>query len=70
MHFKLIISFFFFSLSLFNSSVSAQNMHGIAMHGQPKYEQNFIHLDYVNPDAPKGGTIKFGSYFKILFNIS
>ncbi len=62
MHFKLIISFFFFSLSLFNSSVSAQNMHGIAMHGQPKYEQNFIHLDYVNPDAPKGGTIKFGSY--------
>ena len=62
MHFKLIISFFLFSLSLFNSSVSAQNMHGIAMHGQPKYEQNFIHLDYVNPDAPKGGTIKFGSY--------
>ena len=62
MHFKLIISFFFFSLSLFNSSISAQNMHGIAMHGQPKYEQNFIHLDYVNPDAPKGGTIKFGSY--------
>ena len=32
------------------------------MHGTPKYPDNFTHLDYVNPDAPKGGTIKFGSY--------
>ena len=32
------------------------------MHGAPKYPKNFTHLDYVNPDAPKGGTIKFGSY--------
>ena len=32
------------------------------MHGQPKYAEDFIHLDYVNPEAPKGGTIKFGSY--------
>ena len=29
---------------------------------QPKYEESFLHLDYVNPDAPKGGVIKFGSY--------
>ena len=27
------------------------------MHGKPKYEESFTHLDYVNPDAPKGGTI-------------
>ena len=32
------------------------------MHGTPKYTENFTHLDYVNPEAPKGGTIKFGSY--------
>ena len=32
------------------------------MHGTPKYPDNFTHLDYVNADAPKGGTIKFGSY--------
>ena len=32
------------------------------MHGTPKYPENFTQLDYVNPGAPKGGTIKFGSY--------
>ena len=28
------------------------------MHGQPKYAADFDHLDYANPDAPKGGTLK------------
>jgi microcin C transport system substrate-binding protein len=32
--------------------------HGIAMHGEPKYGPNFTHFDYVNPDAPKGGTVR------------
>jgi microcin C transport system substrate-binding protein len=32
---------------------------GIAMHGLPKYA-DFTHLDYVNPDAPKGGTLRVG----------
>ena len=32
--------------------------HGIAMHGEPKYGPDFSHFDYVNPDAPKGGTIR------------
>ena len=41
---------------------SAEKVHGIAMHGTPKYSNNFTHLDYVNPNAPKGGTVKFGSY--------
>ena len=31
--------------------------HAIAMHGAPKYGPDFIHFDYVNPDAPKGGTL-------------
>ena len=30
---------------------------GIAMHGAPKYGADFKHLDYVNPDAPKGGEL-------------
>ncbi len=30
----------------------------IAMHGTPKYADDFTHLDYVNPDAPKGGTLR------------
>ena len=29
----------------------------IAMHGEPKYGPDFKHLDYVNPDAPKGGEL-------------
>jgi microcin C transport system substrate-binding protein len=30
--------------------------HGFAMHGEPKYGPDFAHFDYVNPDAPKGGS--------------
>lgn len=39
--------------------------HGIAMHGDLKYPPDFKHFNYVNPDAPKGGTLKqatFGSF--------
>jgi microcin C transport system substrate-binding protein len=28
------------------------------MHGEPKYGPDFTHFDYVNPDAPKGGTLR------------
>src|SRR5690554_150027 len=33
-------------------------VHGIAMHGELKYPENFSHFDYVNPDAPKSGTLR------------
>lgn len=33
-------------------------VHGLAMHGEPKYGPGFKHFDYVNPDAPKGGEIR------------
>ena len=32
--------------------------HAIAMHGEPKYGPDFTHFDYVNPNAPKGGTLR------------
>ena len=35
--------------------------HAIALHGEPKYGPDFTHLDYANPDAPKGGTLKLSS---------
>ncbi len=38
------------------SSVTPQ--HGVAMHGTVKYAPDFAHFDYVNVEAPKGGTIK------------
>lgn len=28
------------------------------MHGEPKYPAGFSHFDYVNPQAPEGGTVK------------
>jgi microcin C transport system substrate-binding protein len=31
--------------------------HGYSSYGQLKYGPDFAHLDYVNPDAPKGGEI-------------
>ncbi|MCL7463539.1 extracellular solute-binding protein [Phaeovulum sp. NW3] len=31
--------------------------HGISTYGDLKYGPDFAHLDYVNPDAPKGGEI-------------
>lgn len=39
--------------------------HGISTFGDLKYPADFEHLDYVNPDAPKGGEISewaFGSF--------
>ena len=37
------------------SEISAR--HAIAMHGAPKYKAGFRHFDYVNPTAPKGGSL-------------
>lgn len=31
------------------------------MHGEPLYPESFTHFDYVNPDAPKGGSITYGA---------
>ena len=31
--------------------------HAIAMHGEPKYDQNFISVEYVSNSAEKGGNI-------------
>ena len=57
-----LLFLFIFIISSLSSPIFAKKTHGIAMHGQPKYAENFSHLDYVDPNAPKGGVIKFGSY--------
>lgn len=31
--------------------------HALCLHGKPKYTENFRHFDYVNPQAPRGGTL-------------
>src|SRR5690349_2887292 len=35
-------------------------LHALTLGDAPKYGPDFKHLDYVNPDAPKGGTINLG----------
>lgn len=40
------------------ASTEVKPTHGIAMHGDIKYPADFTHLDFVNPDAPKGGTLQ------------
>lgn len=35
----------------------AHAVYAIAQYGEPKYPADFKHFDYVNPDAPKGGTL-------------
>ena len=39
-----------------HASEGAGEAHGISAFGDLKYPADFHHFDYVNPDAPKGGT--------------
>tara|TARA_X000000368_G_scaffold364701_1_gene310567 strand:- start:1886 stop:3835 length:1950 start_codon:yes stop_codon:yes gene_type:complete len=60
-NFTLIISFltFFFIKFCFSEEITYQ--HGVAMHGDLKYPENFKKFDYANEKAHKGGKIKLSS---------
>src|SRR5690348_1820700 len=36
--------------------------YGLSMYGDLKYPPDFKHFDYVNPDAPKGGTVRLADF--------
>ena len=36
--------------------------HAIAMHGKPALDADYKHFPYVNPDAPKGGIMRYGVF--------
>lgn len=57
---KLAVGGFFLLSSVLYSSPSAfaAPSHCLSLYGECKYKANFTHFDYVNPDAPKGGTVK------------
>lgn len=43
----------------------AQNVtktHALSLLGKPKYEEGFDHLEFANPDAPKGGMIRLSDF--------
>ena len=53
------------ALACLASAAQAQEMirtHGISTFGELKYGADFDHLDYVNPDAPKGGEISIWAF--------
>jgi microcin C transport system substrate-binding protein len=39
----------------------AEPRHGLSLFGDLKYPPGFTHFDYVNPDAPKGGAVKYSA---------
>ncbi|WP_236631661.1 extracellular solute-binding protein [Endozoicomonas numazuensis] len=59
------IATLFLSLSMTPVSVTAADAinkrSSLSLHGDTKYSKNFDHFEYVNPDAPKGGTLKMAS---------
>ena len=68
--FRVLINFKILITSIFLSNIGYSDdhiikSHGISTFGELKYEKNFKHLDYVNPNAPKGGEVSiwaFGSF--------
>ncbi|HZT88559.1 MAG TPA: extracellular solute-binding protein [Stellaceae bacterium] len=48
------------SLSLIGVAYAAAT-YGMSLFGELKYPAGFTHFDYVNPDAPKGGTMRMAA---------
>ncbi len=42
--------------------VRGKPVHGLALYGEPKYPADFKNFDYVNPTAPKGGTLRMSGF--------
>lgn len=55
----LLITFLLLPFSaLAQEEVKAKSVHALSLHGDVKYGADFTHFDYVNPDAPKGGSLR------------
>ncbi len=50
------------SAAFSESHQSTTISHGISAFGELKYPADFPHFDYVNPNAPKGGTMSFRGF--------
>ena len=46
-----------FLIALAGAALAAVT-YGMSLYGDFKYPPDFKHFDYVNPDAPKGGTMR------------
>ncbi len=50
-----------FLLHAEEQSIPYVKSHALSLYGDLKYGPDFTHFDYVNPDAPKGGTLKLSA---------
>lgn len=58
----LLVSLCFCGSAAFaEESAGGEPKPAVALHGDVKYKDGFTHLDYVNPDAPKGGTLRIST---------
>ena len=57
---------FFALLPVFAGAAHGAATHGMSLFGDLKYGPDFKHFDYVNPDAPKGGTVREATDQEIL----
>ena len=55
------------TVALMSTPLSAAE-HALALHGTPKYEAGFDHFDYVNPQAPKGGSLRLANVAAATFD--
>ncbi len=49
-----------FAFPLAATAQEGVKVHALTLGDAPKYGPDFQHLDYVNPDAPKGGEVTYG----------
>ena len=45
-----------------SAMVRGKPVHGLSIYGEPKYGPDFKNFDYVNPAAPKGGTLRMSGF--------
>jgi len=56
------------AMTLSVAATPASAAHALAWGAEPRYPADFKHFDYVNPDAPRGGTVNrdgFGTFDKV-----
>ena len=53
-----IIFIFFLALGSLANAEETLKTHGISAYGDLKYPANYKHFEYVNPNAPQGGTLR------------
>ena len=57
-----LVGLFFFGVVFSSNAEDVIKTHAISISGSIKYPADFKHFEYVNPDAPQGGTFKRGMF--------